>query len=237
MDDVSRETGISKPYLSLVETGKTKSVPADPKLRKLEDLLKFPAGSLVMQSHLRKTPADVKVVLQNLLGRGNLDRAYASGALQEMVEEHAGNIAPVEMRFVPVVNKVSAGYPKDFTDMGYPARVADTYVPVGGEMARASEGNMFAARVWGDSMEPAYKAGDVVVFSGDADPASGQDCFVRLASGQTTFKRAYFERNAEGRDVVRLVPLNAKYKSKTFEAEKVAGVYRAVWVSRAVMGG
>ncbi len=230
LDDVSRQTGISKPYLSLVETGKTRSTPADPKLRKLEALLKFPAGSLLMRAHLNKTPSDVRDVLQNLLGAGNLDKAYASGALREMVDERAGNVGPVATRFVPVVNRLAAGYPRDFTDMGYPARVADEYVPVAG----AGEGNMFAARVWGDSMEPTYRAGDIVVFSADAEPASGQDCFIRLTSGQTTLKRAFFERNPAGDDVVRLQPLNAKYKTKTFPAAQVAGVYRAVWVSRAV---
>ncbi len=29
---------------------------------------------------------------------------------------------------MPVINRISAGYPKDFTDLSYPPRVADEYV-------------------------------------------------------------------------------------------------------------
>lgn len=255
LDDVSRVTGISKPYLSLIETNKTKSPPSDEKLRKLEGVLKFEAGTLTTRAHLARTPADVRAVLRELLPvsaegaaeRGlRIDAAYWSGALAALVDERAGNVEPVALTRVPVVNKVSAGYPADFTDLGYPARVADAYVPapvppaataagggssVGGEEA---DGRTFAARVHGDSMRPVYSAGDIVVFAASPEPGSGDDCFVRLDDGQTTFKRVYFEKTEAGEDVVRLVPLNEKYKPRTLPAERVAGVYRAVWVVRAV---
>jgi phage repressor protein C with HTH and peptisase S24 domain len=220
-------------------------------LRRLEETLKFPQGALVMRAHLARTPEDVRGVIQNLLGRsrraespgqGNepsrgfgisLDEAYLTGALQAIVEERSGNAELVRMGCVPVVNKVSAGYPRDFTDMGYPARVADEYVPAPGPTDPADR-DRFAARVHGDSMSPEYREGDVVVFSAVAEPKSGDDCFVRLDDGRTTFKRAFFEKDSANRDVVRLEPLNKRYDTRTVLAERVAGVYRAVWVSRAV---
>lgn len=278
LDDVTKLTGISKPYLSLVETNKTKSPPSDGKLRKLEETLKFPEGALLVRAHLARTPEDVRGMIQSLLGRTSspgtkpsssatdpgataltggasgrtsgsfgvsLDDAYLSGALQAIVEERAGNAEFVGMVSVPIINKVSAGYPRDFTDMGYPARVADEYVPApAAPVSHAANGSgdspdrdRFAARVHGDSMSPDYRPGDVVVFSAAAEPRSGDDCFVRLEDGRTTFKRAYFEKDAAGRDVVRLEPLNKRYDPRILLADRVAGVYRAVWVSRAIGSG
>jgi len=245
LDDVMKLTGISKPYLSLVETNKTKSPPSDEKLKKLEATLKFPQGALMMRAHLARTPEEVRGMLSKLLvgktggagtgvgGSVSLDEAYLSGALQSIVEERAGNAVVVGMVGVPVVNKVSAGYPKDFTDMGYPARIADEYIPAP-ESTEGGDRDRFAARVHGDSMLPDYRDGDVVVFSAVAEPGSGQDCFVRLEDGKTTFKRVYFEKDPAGRDVVRLQPLNKRYDARVVLAERVGGVYRAVWVSRAV---
>lgn len=292
LDDVSKLTGISKPYLSLVETNKTKSPPSDEKLKRLEQTLKFPTGSLLVRAHLARTPEDVRSFLQHLLARSSaaataestaessgprmslaeiegpstlaspalavgafpfggssggvgvrLDEAYLSGALQSLVEERTGNAVPVGLTRVPVINKVSAGYPRDFTDLDYPARVADEYIPAPADVqADGTHGDpvlrqRFAARVHGDSMKPRYESGDIVVFSPTPDPRSGDDCFVRLDDGRTTFKRVFFEKDPAGNDVVRLQPLNDKYAPKLIPADRVAGVYKAIWVTRPVGTG
>lgn len=269
LDDVAKLTGISKPYLSLVETNKTKSPPSDEKLKRLEQTLKFPAGSLVVRAHLARTPEDVRKVLHRLLnpsqnfpvstqsksldaltssspstprllrdtpnrlGGIDLDAAYLSGALQSLAEERGGNAMLLEaggMGQIPLINKVSAGYPKDFTDLDYPARIADEYIP----SPNTGDPHLFAARVHGQSMQPKYQDGDIVVFSPSTDPKSGDDCFVRLDTGQTTFKQVHFETTPDGKDHVRLQPLNPSYTPKTVPAEKVAGIYKAIWISRAV---
>lgn len=138
---------------------------------------------------------------------------------------------------VPVINKVAAGYPREFTDLGYPARVADEYVSV----PDVYDADAFGARVVGDSMEPEYHEGDLVVFSPQADAVNGNDCFVRFdpdgsAETGSTFKRVYFERDASGREVIRLQPLNPAYPARIVAREAVGGVYAAVYVVRAVGG-
>src|SRR4051794_28971637 len=130
----------------------------------------------------------------------NLDDAYLSGVLQELVDHHAGNIEHVRTNSVPVINRVSAGYPRDFTDLSYPPRVADDYVGC----PDVRDADAFAARVFGDSMTPKYGEGDIVVFSPAAAPRNGDDCFVRFADGQTTFKRVFFEQDESGEQVIRL---------------------------------
>src|SRR5213079_1198328 len=67
LDELAGRTGISKPYLSLIETGRVTNPPSDEKLRKLEQTLGFQAGELLTQAHLQRTPRDVRVVLQKLM--------------------------------------------------------------------------------------------------------------------------------------------------------------------------
>src|SRR5205085_11566183 len=134
LDELAGRTGISKPYLSLIETGRVPNPPSDEKLRRLEQSLGFTAGELLTQAHLQRTPRDVRAVLAKLIegaGKGSgsangasassdpidLDDVYLSGVLQELVEKSAGNVEQVATNAVPVINRVSAGYPKDFTDL------------------------------------------------------------------------------------------------------------------------
>lgn len=132
---------------------------------------------------------------------------------------------------IPLINRVSAGYPREFTDLGYPARVADEYV----RTVDVHDPDAFAARVVGDSMEPGYREGDVVVFSPARPVVSGMDCFARLEPDQeTTFKRVYFEHDAAGREVIRLQPLNPRYAPRVIPREGVSGLYAAVSLTRAL---
>ena len=143
----------------------------------------------------------------------NLDAAYLSGVLQQLAESAAGNVELVRLSPVPVVNKVSAGYPTDFTDLSYPRGVADAAVGC----PDVGDPDAFAARVHGDSMRPKYTQGDIVIFSPAADPRSGDDCFVRFEDGQTTFKRVYFETAPDGHERLRLSPatINTARKPST----------------------
>lgn len=260
LDELAGRTGISKPYLSLIETGRVPNPPSDEKLRRLEQSLGFPSGELISQAHLHRTPRDVRAVLQQLMtgqkglgdrGQGieqkafkvtssltpnpqpltpiNLDDAYLSGVLQELVDQSRGNVERIATNAVPVINRVSAGYPKDFTDLSYPQGAADDYVGC----PDVHDKNAFAARVHGDSMTPKYREGDIVIFSPGAAPRSGDDCFVRFDDGHTTFKRVFFESD-EKTPVIRLQPRNERYRAQIVPAEKVTGLYKAVFKYQSV---
>src|SRR5437867_2110605 len=71
LDELAGRTGISKPYLSLIETGRVPNPPSDEKLRRLEQTLGFTPGELITQAHLHRTPRDVRAVLQQLVQNGN----------------------------------------------------------------------------------------------------------------------------------------------------------------------
>lgn len=181
----------------------------------------------------------------------SLDELYASGALKSVIDhldpDHVEESGRPEMKpersrdeigigamlptEVPVVNKVTAGYPADFTDMGYPARTGDEYI----RTPDLNDPDAFAARVVGDSMEPTYQEGDIVVFSPAKQVESGTDCFVRLEpDSQSTFKRVYFERDDSGTELIRIQPINNAYPPRTVPREQVAGLYVGVSVIRSI---
>jgi repressor LexA len=264
LDDLAVRSGISKPYLSLIETEKVPNPPSDEKLSRLEQVLGFKTGELLAQAHLHRTPSDVRAMLSKLLAAGGaseptaanlstallephlngdsakangkprlgvpLDDLYLSGALQQFVDRSAGNVETIPTNVVPVINRVSAGYPKDFTDLSYPKGAADTYL----SCPDVSDPDAFAARVHGDSMTPKYRQGDIVIFSPRAAVKNGDDAFVRFNDGQTTFKRVFFEQNDTDQSVIRLQPRNEKYPPRISPAEEITGVWRAVFKYQSV---
>jgi repressor LexA len=122
---------------------------------------------------------------------------------------------------VPVINSVSAGYPVDFDDLGYPVGFADDYV----RCLDLHDPNAFGVRVVGDSMEPKFQEGEIVIFSPAVEVNSGDDCFVRFAMPhESTFKRVFFESESN----IRLQPRNDKYAPEIVDGKRVNGLYRAV---------
>ena len=159
----------------------------------------------------------------------DLDALHQSGLLHHLAEwgEPRGESGRRVLRPIPVINKVAAGYPQEFTDLGYPVGIADEYVAAPPEL---SDPNAFAVRVVGDSMEPKYHEGDIVIFSPAAQVRSGDDCFVRFAmtgratDGESTFKRVFFD----AQDAIRLQPLNERHAPSQVRPADVAGIFRAI---------
>jgi repressor LexA len=235
LDEVCNRVGFSKPYLSTIETSKVKNPPSDELLKKLEKILEFEPGLLLYIAHMERLPSDVRQVyesaeaenqkwrqlIKNLIDQksnvGELDALLAEGNLD--VDQARASLAAG--RLVPIINKVAAGYPADFNDLDYPAGVADDYV----RCPDVHDPNAFAVRVVGDSMEPKFQEGDIVVFSPGADVNNGDDCFIRFAMPhETTFKRVFFEPDNR----VRLQPRNEKYSPTMVDGKRINGLYRAV---------
>lgn len=253
LQQLAERVGCARSYLSLVENGR-KAPPADDLLRALEGALSMSPGALVRAAHRERMPEEMRreveeterreqmgrrlaeLLRQAETGKGGLDGAYRSGELRRLVDElhNVEGVMPASVllpREVPVINKVAAGYPCDFTDLGYPARIADEYI----RCPDVQDPDAFACRVVGDSMLPEYREGDIVVFSPLRDVSSGMDCFVRLEPDhESTFKRVYFEVGAEGEALIRLQPTNSAYPPRVVAREDVAGLYAAVSVMRRV---
>lgn len=235
LDEVSAKTGFSKPYLSTIETGKVKNPPSDDLLRRLEEVLKVAPGTLRHAANLDRMPVDVRQRFEayesenqrwRKLVRNMVDKKAKSAEINEMltksdlqIDEKISSTQPG--RLIPVINRVAAGYPVDFDDLQYPAGFADDYV----RCPDVDDAQAFAVRVIGDSMEPKFIQGDIVIFSPALEVRSGDDCFVRLAEPhETTFKRVFFESS----DKIRLQPRNEKYPPMVIDGIRINGLYRAV---------
>lgn len=252
LQGLAQRVECARSYLSEIENGRRTRPPGDALLDRLERILGLPTGRLLDAARWQRTPASVRLEVSNLRSRRrdaarlveilatdgagrSLDEAWRSGELQRLVSRLAPEptdiqAAPLPME-VPLINNVAAGYPREFTDLGYPARVADEYV----RSPDLSDPDAFAARVVGDSMEPAYHEGDIVIFSPSREVVSGDDCFVRLElDAETTFKRVYFQTDEDGHQIIRLQPLNSVYPPRLLPRERVGGLYRAVSVTRAI---
>lgn len=235
LDEVSNSVGFSKPYLSTIETGKVKNPPGDELLKNLEKTLEFEPGLLLHIAHMERLPSDVRQQYESAEAESHkwrqfiknlIHRKADAAQIDTLLAESELNIEPAGAslaagRMVPVINKVAAGYPKDFDDLDYPVGMADDYV----RCPDLHDPNAFAVRVVGDSMEPRFREGDIVVFSPAAEVHNGDDCFVRFSMPhETTFKRVFFETD----DKVRLQPRNEKYSPAIVDGKRINGLYRAV---------
>jgi len=235
LDDVSSRVGFSKPYLSTIETGKVKNPPSDELLTKLEKVLEFERGLLLHIAHMEKLPSDIRQQYESAESENQKWREFARNLIEKKVNPNklkallAKRKLTIKQtkpsiaagRAVPVINKVSAGYPTDFDDLDYPVGIADDYV----RCPDLHDPNAFAVRVVGDSMEPKFREGDIVVFSPAAEVRNGDDCFIRFATPhETTFKRVFFESDNK----VRLQPRNEKYSPSIVEGKRINGLYRAI---------
>jgi repressor LexA len=234
LDEAAAYTGFSKPYLSTVETGRVKNPPSDELLKKLEEYLRFTPGQLLHLAHMERMPSDIRYDFENIEAQ---NRKYKQ-LIQQLIEHQpiASEIGNILKEFdlgteqkqsfkagqlVPVMNRVSAGYPVDFDETGYPAGIADDYV----RCPDLHDPNAFAIRVVGDSMIPAFTPGDIVIFSPAAEVQNGDDCFIRFNHPhESTFKRVFFETDGK----VRLQPRNETYAPQIVEGSRINGTYRAV---------
>ena len=235
LDEVSNRIGFSKPYLSTIETGKVKNPPSDELLTKLEKILEFDSGLLLHIAHIEGLPADVRHEYESAeaenqkwryIAKNLIDKKGDANRLTELLAESDLNVEQEQLplapgRLVPVINKVSAGYPTDFNDLDYPVGIADDYI----RCPDLHDPNTFAVRVVGDSMEPKFHEGDIVIFSPATEVHNGDDCFVRFAMPhETTFKRVFFESDNK----IRLQPRNEKYSPTIVDGKRINGLYRAV---------
>jgi len=206
--------GVTASYVSLLESGKRPS-PSDDVIRKIEQALGLTNNQLVRLAHLERTPADIREEIDQ-------ERLYREGIPHKSVRT-------VELRpkgnfgTIPLINKVAAGYPSDFTDKGYPVGIADEYVSV----PDIDDPYAFAVTVVGDSMEPRLHEGDVLVISPAESIENGDICFVRIddnGDSASTIKQVWHD----DEEHVRLESFNPKYPSRIVPKELLGGIYRAV---------
>jgi phage repressor protein C with HTH and peptisase S24 domain len=127
-------------------------------------------------------------------------------------------------RRIPLIGLAQAGGEGYFDDGGY---------PVGGSWDEISlpeigDANAYALEISGDSMEPVFRDGDVVIVSPAAPVRRGDRVVVRTRKGEVMAKELR-RHSAKRIDVASLNPAHPSY---SFELPEIAWVHRIVWASQ-----
>ena len=125
---------------------------------------------------------------------------------------------------VPLIGMVQAGGGGFFDDAGYPVGGGWEEIPC----PDTGDENAYALRITGDSMEPVYREGDVIVVSPASSVRRGDRVVVRLRDGEVMAK-VLVRRTAE---FIELASFNPAYPPRRMPAEAVAWVARIVWATQ-----
>jgi phage repressor protein C with HTH and peptisase S24 domain len=128
------------------------------------------------------------------------------------------------MRRIPLIGLAQAGGEGFFDDGGY---------PVGGgwdevSLPEIGDGNAYALEISGESMEPVFRDGDMVIVSPAAPIRRGDRVVLRTAAGEVMAKQ--LTRRSARRVEVR--SLNPQHPDYSFELSEVAWVHRIIWASQ-----
>jgi phage repressor protein C with HTH and peptisase S24 domain len=127
-------------------------------------------------------------------------------------------------RRIPLIGLAQAGGEGYFDDGGY---------PVGGgwdevSLPEIADPNAYALEISGDSMEPVYRDGDMVIISPSAPIRRGDRVVVRTNRGEVMAKQ--LARRSARR--VELKSLNPAHQDYSFDLTEVAWLHRIVWASQ-----
>jgi phage repressor protein C with HTH and peptisase S24 domain len=135
-----------------------------------------------------------------------------------LVEPGAGGVRAT----IPLIGMTQAGSGRFFTDEG---------MPTGGpgweevEFPDLSNEKVFALEVQGDSMEPLYRDGDVLIVSPTANVRKGDRIVVRTVKGEVTAN----ELKRKTAKNLELRSLNAEHPDRIIPVSEVAWMGRVMW--------
>ncbi|HET6308930.1 MAG TPA: helix-turn-helix transcriptional regulator [Rhodopila sp.] len=127
-------------------------------------------------------------------------------------------------RRVPLIGLAQAGGEGYFDDGGYP--VGGSWDEV--SLPEIADPNAYALEISGESMEPVYRDGDLVIVSPAAPIRRGDRVVVRTVGGEVMAKQ--LARRSARR--VELKSLNPEHADRSFDLTDVAWIHRIVWASQ-----
>lgn len=169
----------------------------------------------VSQSYISNLLADPSLDRARNIGKGTMAKLCKFFKVDEsefhdpsVLVDDADKVQVPDRRYGPinVISWVSAGLFTEPVDE-WPPGVSPEGDPVFSK--KKCGPNTFALVVEGDSMEPRFFAGDIIVVDPSLMPQTGDYCIARL-KGEVTFKKYY-----ENGDEIRLIPLNETWEIST----------------------
>lgn len=126
-------------------------------------------------------------------------------------------------RAIPIVGMARAGADGFFDEQGFPVGAGETvrFPDLGDE-------RVYALEIAGDSMEPLFRAGDIVIVQPGASVRRGDRVVVRTRAGEVMAK-ALGRRNEQS---VELVSLNPAHPPRTLPTAEIDWIARILWASQ-----
>ena len=127
-------------------------------------------------------------------------------------------------RRIPLIGMAQAGGDGYFSDGGYPAGAG--WDEVG--LPDIADTNAYALEISGESMEPVFRDGDMIVVSPEASIRRGDRVVVRTQRGEVMAK--LLARRSARR--IELRSFNAEHPNYSFELTDIAWMHRIIWASQ-----
>ncbi len=126
-------------------------------------------------------------------------------------------------RAIPIIGMARAGADGFFDEQGFPASADETV-----RFPDLGEDRIYALEIAGDSMEPTYRAGDIVIVQPGADVRRGDRVVVRTRAGEVMAK-VLGRRNEQ---MIELISLNPAHATRELPAAEIDWVARILWASQ-----
>lgn len=126
-------------------------------------------------------------------------------------------------RAIPIVGMARAGADGFFDESGFPVGADETV-----RFPGLGEDRVYALEIAGDSMEPTYRAGDMVIVQPGAAVRRGDRVVVRTRAGEVMAK-VLGRRNDQ---MIELISFNAAHAPRELAPADVDWIARIVWASQ-----
>ena len=143
------------------------------------------------------------------------------GQFVTLIDSHA---SALPRRRIPVIGYAQAGEPGMFDDRGRP--LGDAWDEVA--FPEIEDPGAFGLEISGDSMEPSYRDGDVIIVSPTTSVRRGDRVVVRLKTGAIMAKQL----QRIGARRLELAPFNAAHPKLNLAVNDMAWMARIIWASQ-----
>jgi phage repressor protein C with HTH and peptisase S24 domain len=130
----------------------------------------------------------------------------------------------VPVRSVPLIGFAQAGSGGYFDDGGFPVGKGWDEIP----FPAVTDENAYSLEISGNSMEPAYRDGSVIVVSPAAQVRRGDRIVLKTKDGEVMVK----ELKRRTAKAIELRSVNPEHKERTIATKEVLWIARIVWASQ-----
>ena len=127
-------------------------------------------------------------------------------------------------RNIPLIGFAQAGAHGYFDDAGYPVGASWDEIPFPG----FADPHAYAVEISGDSMEPVFRDGDIVIVSPEAGIRRGDRVVVKTTSGEVMAKTLL----RQSAKKIELLSINVSHEDRSLAVEEVDWMARIIWASQ-----